>query len=122
MLAVDDGHLREITHLCPIGADGVDLLVDDGAGFGGVEVVDGGGGGGARGDLAAASTDAIDGHDLVRLAARPGIRADVVGGCESELVTVPEGSVVPGVVVGVADEDVERHAGEQFAQASQRDA
>ena len=84
-------------------------------GFGGVEVVDGGGGD-AHGDLAAASTGAIDGHDLVRLAPRPGIRADVVGGCESELVTVPEGGVIAGVVVGVADEDVERYAGEQFAQ------
>ena len=115
LLAVDDGHLREIAHFLPIGADDVDLLVDDGAGFGAVEVVDVGGGD-AHGDLAAASTGAIDGHDLVRLAAGPGIRADVIGWRETEFVTVPEGSVIAGMVIGVADEDVERYAGKQFAQ------
>ncbi len=55
-----------------------------------------------------------DGHGQVRRVAQPGLGADVVAGCQVEAGAVPEAGVVAGVVVGVADQDIEDHAPEEL--------
>ena len=56
----------------------------------------------------------MDLHALGGVAPGPRLKANVVGRRERETVAVPEGGVVAGMAVRVADEDVEDHAREEL--------
>jgi hypothetical protein len=55
-------------------------------------------------------------HGLGSFLAGTALGTNVVGWSQFELATIPEGSVIAGVVVGVAAEDVEYKSAEEFAQ------
>ena len=105
----------DVADLGPVGMNRGDLLVDDLPGLMGGQVVVASMGDTAR-DLAQAVPVGSEGHRLGGLSARAELWADVVCRRERQIGAVPEGGVVAGVVVGVADEDVEDDAREHLPQ------
>src|SRR6185437_13767454 len=106
--------------LIPFRVDRVHLMVDDVLRLGLRQQIRVAGGGDAAGELAVAVPVSTYRHSLRCLATGAGLGADVVGRGEPEGVAVPEGRVISGVVIRVADADVEGDAGEQLAEGLPR--
>lgn len=115
LFSVRTARFGDVAYLGPVGVDCGDLPIDDLVGLLGRQVVVVSMGDTAR-NLAQAVPVGPEGHRLGGLSARTGLWADVVRRRERQVRAVPEGRVVAAVVVGVAHQDVEDDAREQFPQ------